>query len=522
MAEQRDLVKQMDGHGRIRKPDIEETRRQAAKYARERDLANSDPRRNQIPVEIRSLEEKIDSNKRQIEDDRIVLDSLRHCAENQNAITMLAEQCDKDVEALEESFRDQSYMLQKHNLKPDQAIPASDGDEDGQKLVSFVENLYDKVREKYEAVKSDLVKAEDDVSRSQRSCNERSAVIATQQQSLHSVTARLEQLEGEHGSVVQAQKMVEALRIHEAGLGIPPPSKDVSPQELRIYIDSRLSAIEDDAPADDVEFARKLLKKLERMANVPDDGPQGFRLVCPCCAREMKGLQEAKAFKTQMDLLKQESSLIKTPDAEVVQYTKLKAKYEEWRRSLNDKMEDLRDFRRLREEKIRLELILEQQSDDMSTLQATLTKHKDTATAINAELAELRELLDSSKQWSSDASRISEKRMQIDQKKHDMTLDTDLTGRDLRIVEREIADKMEEKDSFMNKINRLNKEMTALNTRVAQLSTQASNMDKIVREKEEKFAASQKNEERRVQLVDQLSKMQEEDAKVCCCFHADD
>lgn len=512
-AEQRELVRQMDGHGRIRKLDIEETRRQATKYAQERDQANNDQRRTQIPVEIRSLEEKIDSAKRQIEDDRMVLDSLRHCAENQNTINMLAEQCAKDVEALEESFRDQSYMLQKHNLKPDQAIPTSDDDHDGQNLISFVEGLFDKVRERYDNVKSDLTKAEDDVARTQRSCNERSAVLSSQQQSLHSVMARLEQLEGEQGNVAQFHKMLDALRQNEAYLGLSPPSKDVSPQDLLSYIDFRLMKIEEDAPVDDAEFARKLLKKLERLARVPDNSPQGFSLICPCCAREMKG-QEVKTFKTTMDSLKVESSLVKIADAEVAEYNASKARYEEWRKSLNSQMEDLRDFRRLREEKVRLEMAMEQQSDDLSTFTTTLIQHKEGATAIKTELDELKELFDACKQWSGDASRISEKRMQIDQKKHDLTLDTAVDGRDLRTVEREIAEKMEEKDSFMNKINRLNKEMTSLNNRIAQLSTQASNMDKIVREREEKFAAAQKNEERKASLVDQLNKMQDEDAKL--------
>ena len=504
----------MDSHGRIRKTDIEETRRNAAKLAKDRDLANSDSRRTQIPVEIRSLEEKIDVIKRKIEDDRMVLDSLRHSAENQNAITMLQEQCEKDVEALEDMFRDQSYLLQKHNLKPEKAMPASGEDLDGQELLSFVEGILDSVSEKHDALSSDLAKAEESVSRTQRSCNERSAVLSSQQQSLHVVTNRLEQLEGEHGSVTQAQKMIEDLRVHEAGLGLSPPSKDVSPQDLVRYIDSRLSELEDDAPTDDVEFARKLLKKLEKMAVVPDNSPQGFTLICPCCDREMKG-QEPKVFKTKMASLKESSSLVKAADAEVTEHNQLKARYERWRKSATEKMDDLRDFRRLREEKQKLELALEQQQDDLNTFHVTLSEHKESAKDIKSEVDELKELLEACRRWSGDASRISEKRMQIDQKKQDMSLETAFAGRDLRTVEREISDQMEEKDNHMNRINRLNREMTTLNNRIATLSTQASNLDKIVREKEAKFAAAHKVEERKGQLVEQLSKMQEEDAKVC-------
>ena len=43
---------------------------------------------------------------------------------------------------------------------------------------------------------------------------------------------------------------------------------------------------------------------------------------------------------------------------------------------------------------------------------------------------------------------------------------------------------------------------------------QTGNMEKAVRDKEVKFAASHKKEERKAELVVQLSKMQEEDSKV--------
>ena len=472
-AEQKELMRQTDGHGRIRKTDIEESRRHAARVAKERDQATQDPRRTQIPIEIRSVEEKIDAIKRQIEDDRMVLDSLRHCAENQNAITMLQEQCEKDAEAFEETFRDQSFLFQKHNLKPEQPIPDSENDHDGSQLVSLVEGILDRVREKHEAVKSDLSKAEDDLARTQRGCNERSAVLANHQQSLNSVKGRLEQLEGENGSVAQAQKLIETLRIHEAGLGLSPPNKNASPQDLVDYLDERLNTIEEDAPVDDAQYVRKLLRKLQRMARVQDDSPEGFSLVCPCCDREMNA-PEVKVFKNKLDSLKQDSPLVTTEDAEVAEYNKLKARYEDWRKSINGKMEDLRDFRRLREEKLRLEMSLEQLGADLSTYQATLAEHKEYTKTVQTEVDELKDLLDACRRLSGDASRISEKRMQIDQKKQDMSMDTAFAGRDLRAVEREIADKMEEKDSYTNKINRLNREMTGLNNRIATLSAQVS------------------------------------------------
>lgn len=55
-----DINKRIQGMPRMRKEDIEEAKRNAAKFAADRDKANNDTRRQEIPVEIRSLEEKVD------------------------------------------------------------------------------------------------------------------------------------------------------------------------------------------------------------------------------------------------------------------------------------------------------------------------------------------------------------------------------------------------------------------------------------------------------------------------------
>jgi DNA repair protein RAD50 len=92
---------QVSTTSRFRKSDVEEAKRNAARLADERDVANSDPRRTEIPTEIRSLEEKIDKFKREIDDDQIALNDLRHSAEAQNAIAVLREQSTKELEMLQ-------------------------------------------------------------------------------------------------------------------------------------------------------------------------------------------------------------------------------------------------------------------------------------------------------------------------------------------------------------------------------------------------------------------------------------
>ena len=211
--------------------------------------------------------------------------------------------------------------------------------------------------------------------------------------------------------------------------------RDSPPQEVLDYLDDRLAEIEEDAPSDDADFARKLLRKLGRLAKVPDDSDIGYRLVCPCCDREMNR-DETGVFKAKLEALKQDSALVKTSSAEVDEYNNMKASYEKWRKSMSSKMDDLRDHKRLREERANLELALDTARDDLERHQGQLQEEQATASTLRSEVEELRDLLDHVRRWSTDAARISEKRMQIGQKRQDMTLDTALHGRDLRSVER--------------------------------------------------------------------------------------
>ena len=71
-----------------------------------------------------------------------------------------------------------------------------------------------------------------------------------------------------------------------------------------------------------------------------------------------------------------------------------------------------------------------------------------------SEVDELRELLDASKRWAEAAGRIAEKRMQVNQKKDDLSMSiADIGGRDLRTVEQEVAERLEKKDNLSNQVS---------------------------------------------------------------------
>jgi DNA repair protein RAD50 len=234
--------------------------------AKERDIATSDPRRNDIPIEIRQLEEKIDSIKRRLEDDKIELDSLRHSAEAQNAISVLQEQCSKDLESLEESMREQSFVLQKYNLHSTAKLPRSGDDNDGDQIVQVFESIQDSVRDKYGSMSLELSRATDDVARTQHQVSEKSAILASSRQTLASLRSKLDYLGGENGSVAKVRQVAEELRRHEAAIGFQTQVSENDPRELVSYLEQRLKKVEEDAPAGEApEMARKLLKKLKKM-----------------------------------------------------------------------------------------------------------------------------------------------------------------------------------------------------------------------------------------------------------------
>ena len=74
---------------------VEDAKRQAAKAMKHRDDIMKDNRRNDIQTEIRSIENKVDSLKHEIDDKLHALTSLRRNAKSQQEIAMLQKQAMK-------------------------------------------------------------------------------------------------------------------------------------------------------------------------------------------------------------------------------------------------------------------------------------------------------------------------------------------------------------------------------------------------------------------------------------------
>lgn len=234
--------------------------------AKQRDEASNDPRKTEIPIEIRQMEEKIDKIKRELDDDRMTLDALRHSTEAQNSIVVLQEQCAADLEGLEDAFSDQNYTLQKFNIEPPPKKLPSEGDDTGGLLVSVVDDVCESVRSKYSAINSDISKNTEEVGKAQQVVSEQSALLASKRHRQATVKTNLDVLSGDSGSRAKVCNVVAELRRHENKIGASLTVDENSPQELVNYLDDRLEEIEEDlADLDAPKVAKKVLQKLKKM-----------------------------------------------------------------------------------------------------------------------------------------------------------------------------------------------------------------------------------------------------------------
>lgn len=184
--------------------------------------------------------------------------------------------------------------------------------------------------------------------------------------------------------------------------------------------------------------------------------------------------EEVAVFSNSIQELAGEGSPLLQDKEKVEQYRRTKERYLEWRKAVSRFASDIGEYRRMSSEITLLE-------ETVSELESTLNgerqeleelgnEHADLAT----ETTELRGLSDTTRRWVEDANRIATKKFRIGQKMQDLSMS--MTGansnRDLRTVERDLEDKREQKDGLMSKIQKLNKEFTALNQLIAQLTQQ--------------------------------------------------
>ena len=233
--------------------------------AEQREGLIKDPRKMEIIKEIRDIEDAMEKMRRKIDDETSVLQSLRHTADAQNALVALQEQCEKDIDLLDDNIREESYILNKFEVTAPNQLPRN-GDDDGDQVLKIIESMMETGREKYNAATSRLDRSNTEIVDTQKAIAEKSAIITGNQKALASLKARQATLSS---SIAKMQRTVEELRRHEEERGYSLEITEDNPRDLIKYIDEQLEELEEGAPELNVgRVAKNVLKRVKRKARI--------------------------------------------------------------------------------------------------------------------------------------------------------------------------------------------------------------------------------------------------------------
>ena len=239
-------------YSRVRKNDVDEAKENAERMARERDEIANDPRLNDIPLKIKEHEKKIETLKRSIEDETEVLGNLRKNAQEQTSIATLEKEIDLDVERLEDVLKDNSFILNKYNLKATTEL-------------SSLEALAEAASDKKAKLAEELRICSERVAGKQQKYTEQKTLWEHARRSIKDLQRRLQTLESDSRSGYnEVNKTIESIRVYEAqtsGSSTTPTSID--PKELAANLNRHLQDM--NADGDDETAVVQTIRKLKKM-----------------------------------------------------------------------------------------------------------------------------------------------------------------------------------------------------------------------------------------------------------------
>lgn len=224
-----------------------------------------DPRKNEIPIEIKSLEEKSRKRQNEIEDLHATLQELRLNSEAQNELSLLQDQVKKDIEGLAEAFKEQSYELSGGGFTAPK-LPA-EGDDLGEQLLDVVTQLSNEVRAKFESTNLKFTNFTDDIAGKERTKSQQDGLLNRDKRTLGALQNKAKTLEGEDGEVSRYRRIVKCLRQFENSNDRTPDFSDDNPQEILAYIEDRLDKEKSSDPLS-LEVVGPVLKKLGSMVSM--------------------------------------------------------------------------------------------------------------------------------------------------------------------------------------------------------------------------------------------------------------
>lgn len=430
--------------------------------AQEREEAVNNPRKQEIQLEIRQFERKIDDVKRKIEDEMLILDRLKSSVATQNALATLKEQCGKEIEALEESIRDETYSLAKFGITAPESLPRDD-DITGENLAKVAEAMDKAARTRLSQANARLKTADDAVEVSQRDVSERTAMLTSSQRALSTAQTRLQGLatvENEFNTTVE--QLVE----HSSVQGYNFNGDPQNPKDVIRFLEKNIELVDGLLITDAPKIAKKVGKKVAK----------GFRETyakngnkCPCC----KSTISEDTLYDFLNIVFEKSSAV-FPDQgedEVARNREVKNYFQSCRKKIEAQKESLQEMHRVRQEVAAHEKEVKRLQDELARLGDENRKNREQKTKAEAEVNDLRTLGENIRRWNDDSCRVTEKKQQIIQKKNELASAGHDCDRDLKTVETDVAKMRDEKDSYATEISRRNREVSEMNKKESRLAS---------------------------------------------------
>lgn len=490
----------------VRESDIQDARNQLKKYTDMRNEKMNDPRRAEIPLEIKDYEDRMKTLKSDVDDLNTILKQLRKVAEEQNYIHMLERQVVSDTSMMQDMINENSFTLQSKNVEIRLDDPNTT-----ENLRRIVNDLSDKLDQS----KQDLDQYVDGLKEAENNFSALSGVLSQKKMTLEKKTNQLEALCSDGGGVQKIKHIIKAARQFESNtFDETTLTPDVEPQQLLQHFTDKLGelAIDSDQP----ETISRTIKKLKKLSKKKNAAGETIDIICPCCTRSMNA-DEAIVFQSQIHKLADASeSPIILMDKEKAQINAMATRnYSIWRNTVSASINNWLDHKRISTEIDSLKISINEDEERIRTLEEEVNDLKSKVNAEKDDKASLQEAFDIVRRLSEEAAKLASKKYQIKHKKDELSLEApDVGGKDLSTAEHELQIKTEEKEKLMNAISSLHNELSQLNDALNAITTKCTQAERIVRSKEEQYAEEQQSSIRKRELNAALKKYQEEEQKL--------
>jgi hypothetical protein len=431
---------------KLKTTDLEDAKNAAMKAAKARDEENNNKRKDEIRTEIDYCRNEVEKLTQKIAAEKLILEGLRKQGDDFKKIDVIKEQCQKELEDLQEEKTESHYEFMTYNVtQPPSKLPPIDSDVQGTELKSIFEKIHDEIEETMNEKEQEFERAQNEEQELEKLIGEKTALMNHDEESIKTKRRSLAKTQQ---CLDTASRVCNEIRDFEVSQEMPtPPNLSAeNPDHLLEHISRCLEELEmSSLEGISTKVVRKIVKEMLKQSKVEDR--------CLCCKRRFNGEDEAKIFMDTMNLLAGitgPSPLLNTKDSDKA----AKTKYEEWHVTMKPLMSSLREHKRLFGEVRDLDKNIPAMKSRINSETKKLKEAKSNVDSVRLELNALRDFLNRAKGWKDSAIRISENRTKAKRMQEDLkdSLGGDKSGRSLEEVESHLQKLQTDKDAMNQKV----------------------------------------------------------------------